>query len=98
MAVLDGGVEESQEPVVFLLSDRVELVVVTLRAPESQSKESRAGGVDPVHDRFDAKLLRVDAAFLIDLRVAMEAGRDLLVESRLRQQVARELLDGELVE
>ena len=40
----------------------------------------------------------VDAAFLVDLRVAVEAGGDLLLERGVRQQVAGELFDRKTVE
>src|SRR5439155_10718587 len=89
---------ERVEPVVLALREWVEFVVVALRAPKGEPKECRAGGVHAIDHRLDAKLLWVNAALLVDLRIAMEAGGNLLFESRLREQVARELVDGELVE
>src|SRR5437773_127825 len=50
-------------------------------------------------DDVEVEVFRVDdAAFVAGHDVAVEAGRDLLVERGLRHEVARELLDGELVE
>src|SRR5207249_199321 len=80
------------------LANRIELVVVALAATDRQAEPYGAGGVDAVNHRLDAELLDVDAAFLIDERVAVEARGDLLVERRVRQQIAGELLDCELVE
>ena len=96
--VLHRVVEEGEHLVVLALCERVELVVVTLRAGEGDAEKHRRRGVHAVHHRLDAELLRVNAAFLIDLRVAMKARGDLLLQRRVRQQIARELPDGELVE
>ena len=56
-----------------------------------------AEGVDAIEHGLDAKLFGIDAAFLVDLRVAMKPGGDLLLDGRIREQVARKLLDRELV-
>ena len=90
---LVGVVEEGEELVILALRDRIELVVVALAAADRQAQEDDAGGVDAIDDRLDAELLEVDAAFLVDLRVAVEAGGDLLLERRRwaagRRPVAR---------
>ena len=52
--------------------------------------KTRAGRVDAVDDRLDAELLQVDAAFLVDQRVAVKAGGDPLLQRRVGQQVAGE--------
>src|SRR4029453_10164426 len=44
------------------------------------------------------KLLGIDSTLLVEHRVAQEAGRNALLERRKRQQITRQLLDGELVE
>src|SRR5262249_4522869 len=48
-------------------------------------------------DRLDAELFLIDTALLVGQRVAVKAGGDLLLQSGLRQQVASQLLDDELV-
>jgi hypothetical protein len=71
-------VQEGEELVVLLLLDGIELVVVALRAADGEAEPDGAGRRHAVEDAVDAELLLVDAALLIDLRVAMEAGGDLL--------------------
>ena len=56
-----------------------------------------ADGVHAVEHRLHAELLGIDAAFLVDHRVAQKAGGDDLVLRGVGQQVAGELLDDELV-
>ena len=91
-------VEECEELVELALRDRVELVIVAARAAEREPKKGRAGRADAVDHCFDAILLEIGAPFLIDHRVAMEAGGDELVLRRLWQQISGNLLDHELVE
>ena len=90
-------VEEGEHPPVFFLGDGIVLVVVALGAADAQTQEHRARGADAIHHGFPAELLLVDAAFLVDHRVAMEPGGDLLRRGGVRQHVAGDLLDGELV-
>ena len=90
-------VEEGKELVILPLAERVELVVVALTTADREAEPDAAGGVHAVNNRIDAELLQVDAALLVDHRVAMETGRGQLVRSRVRQQVAGELFDGETV-
>ena len=70
------AVEEGEELVILALRNRIELVVVTLAAADRQAEENAAGRVDAIDDRLDAELFHVDAAFLVDLRIAVEAGGD----------------------
>src|SRR5262249_21754168 len=98
MAVMLAAVEEGEKLVILPLGKGVELVVVTLRATQREAEEDRGRRVDTIEDRLDAELLGINAAFLIDLRVAMEPSRDLLPERRVGQQIARELPNGKLVE
>ena len=98
VAVVDSLVEEGEELVVFALFDRIELMVVALSAANGESEKSSGGGVDAVDDRFNAELFGIDAAFLVDLGVAMETSGNLLPDGRLRKQIAGELPDGKLVE
>src|SRR5439155_15878451 len=85
-------------PVVVALRERIELVVVALCAGEGDAEKYGGGRVDAIHDTLDTELLGIDAAFLVDLRIAMETTGDLLLEGRIWQQVAGQLFDGELIE
>ena len=91
-------VEVGEDLVKLLLGDRVELVIVAARAAERQPEKCGAGGGHAVHDRLHAVLLEIDAAFIVARRIAMEAGGDQLIHGRVRQHVARDLFDRELVE
>ena len=75
-------VQEGEHPVVLFLRERVELVVVALGALDRQAEDALADGVHAVEHRLHAELLGVDAAFLVDHRVAQEAGGDELVLRR----------------
>ena len=98
VAVVYGGVEEGIELIVFALGEGVELVVMALDAGERCAEPRCRRGVHAVHHGLDAELLRVDAAFLVDLRVAMKAGGDILLHGGGGKQIAGELFDGELIE
>ena len=76
---LVGIIEEGEQLVVLALGNRVVLVVVAARASDRQAQKDRAGRADPVDYRFDPELLVVDAAFLVERRIAVEAGGDLLL-------------------
>ena len=98
-AALEVGVgEEGEQPEVVLLAERIVLVVVALRAGERRAQPDRRGRVDAIDEDFVQRLLRIDAAFLVGHRVAMEAAGDLLLDRGVRQHVAGDLLDRELVE
>ncbi len=90
-------VEDRIELVVFLIRERVVLVAVALGAAHRQAHPDLHRGVDAVLDRGHAELLVVGSAFGVGHRVAMKGRGDLLVEGRAWQQVAGDLLDGELV-
>ena len=91
-------VEKPQQAVVVLVRDGIEFVCVTLRATDGEPEPHGAGGVDAVHRRLDAKLLRVGTALLVDQRVAVEGAGDELRLLRVGQEVAGDLLGGEPVE
>jgi hypothetical protein len=97
VAVPDGVVEDRKEPVVILLGDRVELVVVALGARDGEAEKGGAVGVDTVEHGLDAELLGVDATLLVDLGVAIEAGGDALGDRCVGEEVAGELFDRELI-
>ena len=59
-------VQEREELVILLLLDRIVLVIVALRAIYSEPQERFSERVDPIDNRFHAKLLRIDPAFFVD--------------------------------
>ena len=83
-AVFEHVVKEREHPVVVLLADRVELVVVAAGAFHRQAEQGGACGADAVGDVFDAILLVDDAAFAVDDVVTVEGRGEALVGRRLR--------------
>ena len=96
--VLGDVVEEGEELVEILLCDRVELVAVAAGAGERQAQPDRCRCIDAIDDVLDGVLLGDDAPLAVATMVAIEPGRDPLVEGWRRQQIAGELLDREPVE
>ena len=90
--------EERRERVELTLADRVELVVVAGRAADGQAHEHAADRFGPVLGVDRLVLLDHHAALVRRDVVALEPGGDQLVESRLRQQVAGDLVEREVVE
>ena len=93
-----GVVQEGHQLVVLAMLDRVVFVRVALGAADSQAQPRGAGGGHPVGHRMETELQRIDAALLIEHRVAVESRGDELVSRRIRKQVSRQLLHGEPVE
>ena len=91
-------VQERQEAEVFGLRDRVVLVRVTLGTGHRRAHPHGHRRVDPIDHRDVAELLVAGPAFVVRQGVAVERGRGQLVVRRVRQQVAGELFDRELVE
>jgi hypothetical protein len=91
-------VEEGEQAVKVALRKRVVFVVVTAAAAERQAQPDGGGRLDAVGDIFDGVFFGDDPALGVAAVVAIEAGRDLLVERRTGQQVPGDLLDRELVE
>ena len=91
-------IEKSKHPIKFNLFERVKLMVMALRATEGESKHYLARGCDAVKNGVHPELLLVHAALGINLCVAMKPSGNALGLRRLGQHVARELLDGKLVE
>ena len=54
--------------------------------------------MDAINHGVEAVLQRIDAAFLVDHRVAVESGGDDLIGGGVGKEVPGELLDGELIE
>ena len=92
------AVEVREELVELLLRDGIELVVVAARAAHRQAQPHGAGRGDAIDDALHEELLRDDAHLRVHAVVAVEPGGDLLVQRRVRQQIARELLDREPIE
>jgi hypothetical protein len=72
-------------------------VIVALGASDGQAEPGLSQGVHAVDHGFRPELFGLDSAFLIHHGIAEKTGGDALVESRVGEQVARQLLDGELV-
>ena len=90
--------EEREQPEVVLLREGIVLVVVALRAGERAAQPDGRRRVRAIDEDLVARLLGIDAALLVGHRVAMEPGGDLLLDRRVRQHVAGNLLDRELIE
>ena len=97
-AGLVDAVEVGRQAVVVALRNRVELVVVTLRAAERQTEPQRAYCVCSVEDVVDARFFFVPTALTVCHVVAMKARGEPLLGSRVRKQVSGKLLDRKLVE
>ena len=90
-------IEDGEQLIVFLLGERVVLVIVTFGAPHGEPHPDLDGGVHTVLDGFHPEFLVVRAALRVGHRVAMKGRRQALIERWIREQIARQLLDRELV-
>ncbi len=96
--VLRRVVEERRHGVEVFHAERIKLVVVAHRAPGGQAHPHLRGGLGAVAG-IEHQVLLADRASLVGGDVAaVEAGGHLLLERGAREQVPRQLLDGELVE
>ena len=93
-----GLVEEVKEAVVLLLGDRVVLVVVTAGALHREPHPHRRGRLHPVEHILDPRLLEDAPALAIGGVVAVERRRQDLLGRCVRQQVASQQLDRQLIE
>src|SRR5262249_39703801 len=91
-------IEKRIELVELFLRDWVELVVVATGAADRQSEPADADHLRPIDDLFDAILFQVGPPFAIAERVPQEAGGEELLLGWIRQEIARELFDRELIE
>ena len=96
-AGIHGAVEECKELVEFFLGERIVLVIVALRAAHGDAHPRRGSGVEAVHHVLGAVFLINDATFIVGHVVALETGGHQLIARGVRQQIARQLFDGELV-
>ena len=91
------GVEEGEHPEVVLLADRIELMVVALRAGEGQAEDGLTKGLHAVGVIVD-EVLSGNRATLVGVHVvALETGRDQLAVVGVRHEVAGDLLRDEAV-
>ena len=97
-SLLRDVVEVGEHLVELALGERVVLVIVTAGAAHGQAQPDRGGGLDPIHDIFHPVFLGNDSAFPISPVVAIEGAGDPLIQRGVRQHVACDLLDGEVVE
>ena len=88
-------VEEREDAVVLFLRERIVFVVVALRALDGDAEDALADGVHAIEHGLHAELLGIDAALLVDHRVAQETGGHVLILGGIRQLVAGNLLDHE---
>jgi hypothetical protein len=99
LAVLVGGVVQDRvDAEELLLREWVVLVVVALATGDRGAHPGAHRRVHAVDHRDRTELLVDRAPLTVGERVAVEAGRDPVVERGLGQQVAGELADCELVE
>ena len=80
------------------MRDRVVFVRVALRAADRETEENGAGRGRPVDRGLGAIELEIRPGLVVLQRIAVKAGGDLLLERGIREEVARELFDGELIE
>ena len=91
-------VPDGEEPVVLFLGDRIVFMAVALSATKGHTHPDLHRGVHAVNDRRHPELLVIGTALGVGHRIAMEARGDLLRLRRVRQHVAGELLNRELIE
>ena len=97
-ASIDGRlIEERREAVVVALAERVELVVVAAAAIEGEGQPDGSGRLGHVHDVIDPVFLGDAAAFSVDGMIAQKGGGEPLFVGGCRQEVARNLPDGEFI-
>ena len=98
LAAFGHVVKEGVDAVIVPLRERIVFVIVALRATDRQPEPGDASRVDAI-DHVKIEILRIDqAAFVAGHDIAVKAGRDLLVDGRAWQKIARDLFDRELVE
>ena len=97
-AGLGNAVEIRVELIELLLAERIELVVVAARAPHRQPEPYGPRRRDAIDDGFHEVFVLGRTTLRRHAGIAVEAAGDLLLQRRVRQHVARELLDREPIE
>ena len=90
-------VEDIVKSKVVGLLERVEFMVVATGAIEGEAEPDSRRGLDAVEDVFDARFLGDATALAVEHVVAVETARDFLRLGGVGDEIAGELLDGELV-
>ena len=93
-----GRVEAGKQLVNFALFDGIVFVVVTSSTAHRQTQPHGSQGRRPIEHLLRAELLQIDSSLAVCQGVAIEAGSNSLIQSRVGQQVSGQLLDRELVE
>ena len=96
--LLRGVVEKCGQRIKILLRDGVVFVIVAHRATGGQPQPRLRGGLRAVAGVGHQHLLVNRAAFTAGDVAAVETAADFLVARRVRQQIAREIFEGELIE
>ncbi len=97
-AVLGHAIECVEEAIVIAHGEGIVFVVVALGAGEGETEPSGGGGIDAIEEDVEALFFRDGAAFAVEQVIPVECGGDELVVGGVREKVAGELFDGELVE
>ena len=93
-----GVVKQRIQLVEFRLEDHIIFVIMTLGATGCQSQPSGSEGHRPINHLIDTILFQVGTSLPIAQRVAEKPSPHPLRNGCSRQQVSRELFDGELIE
>ena len=91
-------VEDGKQLVVLALADWAVLVIVALRTLQRQAKPRPPGGLEPVDNALDAKLLLARVVALGLHRVPVERTGHPLLRRCARQEIAGELINRKPVE
>ena len=91
-------VQDCKEAIVLFMRDRVVFVGVALSTSHGHPHPDLHGGVDPIDNGRDTKLLIVCAAFAVRHGIAMKCRGDQLVLGGVIQHVSRNLLNREFIE
>ena len=90
-------VEERHQLIILAMRNRIVLVRVTLSTPRGKPQPGGPRRGNSISHRMKSKLQRIDAAFFVQHRVAMKPGGNSLGHRRIRQHIARQLFDRELI-
>ena len=82
---------------VRMMRHRIKLMCMTLSATQRKPQPCGRRRIYPIHNRMKTKLQRINAAFFIDHGIAMKTSGDPLRARGVRQHVAGELFNGELI-
>src|SRR5438067_8225287 len=72
-------------------------MIVALRALNRQTKDAFANAIHAIKHGIHAKLLRIDAALLVNHRISQKTGRYDLVLARIWKLITGDLVDNKLI-